>query len=60
MNKELSKKQRYLLKKHGSPQEFAEKCRAAVPGMISVMEAKKAIMDYQQEWDKAGETDANH
>lgn len=53
MQKAFSEAQRRLLRKHGTPAEFAAVCYAAVPGWISMAEASKAVTDYQIEWDNA-------
>lgn len=49
----LSKQQRVLAKKHGTPAEFAVAVYKAVPGDISMDEARLAVAKYQREWDDA-------
>jgi uncharacterized protein YmfQ (DUF2313 family) len=53
MDMALTEGQKALAKKHGTPAQFAEACYAAVPGDISMDEAKAAIEKYQKEWDAA-------
>ncbi len=53
MKLKLTKKQETLIKKHGSPAQFAQATYAAVPGFISMDEARKAIEKYNQEWEEA-------
>jgi len=50
----LTAKQRALMEKHGNPAEFAVSCYKAVPGMVSMEEARIAIDKYSQEWEEAG------
>jgi len=50
----LSKKQKELKRKHGTPEKFAIACYIAVPGVISVNEANAAIEKYNKEWIEAG------
>jgi len=50
----LSKKQRKLKKRHGTPAEFAQSVYKCVPGEISMDEARSAVAKYQMEWDAAG------
>ena len=49
----FSKRQKDLVRKHGTPADFAKACYSAVPGDISMDEARKAIEDYNREWEKA-------
>jgi hypothetical protein len=46
----LSKRQRALAKKHGTPAEFAKAVYGAVPGMISMDEARAAVDEYGRKW----------
>ena len=46
----LSKRQMTLAKKHGTPAQFASACYDAVPGYISMDEARAAIEKYNREW----------
>jgi len=46
----LSKRQLALAKKHGTPSQFASACYDAVPGYISMDEARAAIDKYNREW----------
>ena len=41
-----------LMKKHGTPHEFAKGCIECI-GEISITEAQTAILKYWQEWDAA-------
>lgn len=50
----LTPKQRLLAKEHGTPDEFARGCYAAVPSFIGMDEAAVAVQKYQTEWDRAG------
>jgi hypothetical protein len=50
---ELSKKQRKLARKHGTPPEFSAAVWACVPGEISSEEAQAAINKYFREWSEA-------
>lgn len=54
LNTVLTTKQRRLKKKHGDPAEFARAVYAAVPGDISMNEARVAIQEYNREWLEAG------
>lgn len=54
MAKVFTKKQCDLAKKHGTPAEFSEAVYRAVPGCISMDEARKAVKNYNREWDIAG------
>lgn len=45
--------QRKLAKKHGTPAEFAKACYEAVPGFISMDEARAAVNKYNAEWEAA-------
>lgn len=49
----LTKAQRVLAKRHGTPAEFAKACYAAVPEFIGMDEAKAAITKYNREWSQA-------
>jgi hypothetical protein len=49
----FTRAQRALVKKHGTPAEFAAATYKAVPGMISMDEARKAIDEYAVEWNAA-------
>lgn len=49
----LSREQRRLRKKHGTPAEFATACYAACPGYISMDEARIAIEKYNRQWNAA-------
>jgi hypothetical protein len=51
---QLSVTQKKLIKKHGSPAEFAAACYQCVPGEISMDEARQAIEKYNKEWEAAG------
>lgn len=51
----LTRKQRYLKEKHGTPDEFKFAVMLAVPSFISINEALSAIFKYKQEWQTAGE-----
>lgn len=53
MEPEWSQKQRVLVKKYGTPAEFAAACYACVPGFISMTEAREAAEKYQREWDSS-------
>jgi len=46
----LSKKQRRLAKKHGTPPQFSSAVWKCVPGEISSDEAHAAVSKYFQEW----------
>ena len=52
--RKLSKKQKELKKKHGTPKEFSVACYKAVPDFISIEEADTGIEKYNNEWIKAG------
>lgn len=49
----LSRKQKRLAKKHGTPAEFARACYGCVPGDISMDEARAAVEKYNREWEAA-------
>jgi hypothetical protein len=49
----MSQKQSELAKKHGTPAEFAQAVYKAVPGFISMDEARESIERYNQEWSDA-------
>lgn len=49
----LSKAQKVLAKKHGTPAEFAKACYECVPGDISMDEAAASIDKYNREWKEA-------
>lgn len=51
----LSRNQRALKKKHGTPAEFAVACYKCVPGWISMDEARAAVEKYNAEWNAAGQ-----
>jgi hypothetical protein len=53
MDYALTKGQCRLRRKHGNPAEFAEAAFRAVPGDVSMAEARAAVLKYQQEWDAA-------
>ena len=46
----IDERRMVLVKKHGTPTEFAKACYKAVPGFISVKEADEAIQKYEKEW----------
>lgn len=48
----LSKWQKALAKKHGTPAEFASAVYRAVPGDISMDEASAAVEKYNREWNQ--------
>jgi len=50
----MTKKQRALRKKHGTPAEFAVACYQAVPGELSMDEARDAVEEYNHKWEQAG------
>lgn len=50
----MTVKQAKLAKKHGNPAVFAKACYNAVPGFLSMDEARAAIVKYNQKWDNAG------
>ena len=50
----FSPKQCKLAKKHGTPAEFAQAVYKAVPGDISMDEARAAVDKYNCEWAAAG------
>lgn len=52
----MTSKQKALAKKHGTPAEFAKACYEAVPGDISMDEARAAVDKYTREWTEAGLT----
>ena len=52
----LTKAQKALVRKHGSPEEFAAACYACCPSFISMDEARKAVDSYNRDWEKAGAT----
>lgn len=52
--KRMTRAQRVLAKKHGTPAEFEVACYKAVPGMVSMDEAKAAIARYEEQWVGAG------
>lgn len=49
----FTKKQAALVKKHGTPAEFAQAVYACVPGDISMDEARAAVDKYNAEWQAA-------
>ena len=49
----MSKRQKALAKKHGTPAEFARAVYETVPGFISMDEARDAINKYNREWVEA-------
>lgn len=49
----LSKAQKTLARKHGTPAEFAAAVYQAVPSDISMDEAAAAISKYNREWAEA-------
>ncbi len=49
----MSRKQKKLAAAHGHPAEFARSLYEAVPGEISMAEARTAVDEYQREWDAA-------
>jgi hypothetical protein len=51
----MTRKQKALAKKHGTPAEFAQACYACVPGDISIDEASAAVAKYNREWAEAGQ-----
>lgn len=51
----MTRKQAALMKKHGTPAEFAQAVYRCVPGDISMDEARTAVEKYSREWDKAGQ-----
>jgi len=51
---ELTRKQRQLAKKHGTPAEFAVAVYKSVPGDLSMDEAREAVEKYNAEWASAG------
>lgn len=51
---QLTRKQRKLRRRHGTPAEFAVGVYKAVPSDISMDEARVAVAKYQLEWDSAG------
>lgn len=53
----LTVRQRELKAKHGTPAEFARAVYAAVPGDISMDEARDAVAAYNRQWDEASEAD---
>ncbi len=50
----MTRAQRKLVKKHGTPAEFAVAVYKAVPGDISMDEARDAVKKYNREWAAAG------
>lgn len=50
IEKEFTKGQRRLAKKHGTPAEFAIACYQCVPGDISMDEAEAAAQKYRREF----------
>lgn len=48
----LTKAQKRLKKLHGTPEEFADACRACLE--ITHQEEVAAIHKYRREWDEAG------
>lgn len=51
---QLTAKQKELKEKHGTPAKFAAAVYEAVPGYISMDEAKAAVDKYNAEWYEAG------
>lgn len=49
----FTKKQAALVKKHGTPAEFAQAVYRCVPGDISMDEARAAVDKYNREWQAA-------
>lgn len=56
----LSKQQKALAKKHGTPAEFSTACYDSVPSFISMDEAAAAIDKYNREWAAAAVERAEH
>jgi hypothetical protein len=54
LSKVFTEKQWELAHKHGTPAEFAEATYKAVPGFISMDEARAAIEKYNKNWSEAG------
>lgn len=55
MNSLLTDEQRRLMRKHGTPREFARACEKAANDLfITEEEMRKGIEEYQKEWDDAG------
>jgi hypothetical protein len=50
----LTRKQRKLAKRHGTPAEFAVAVYQAVPGDLSMDEARRSIDKYNLQWKEAG------
>lgn len=50
---QLTSGQRRLMKKHGTPAEFAKAVYKCVPGDISMDEAKAAVERYGRDWEAA-------
>lgn len=48
--------QKILAKKHGTPAEFAAAVYKTVPEFLSMDEARKAIEDYNRDWENARRT----
>lgn len=49
----FTRAQEKLLRKHGTPAEFAQDTYAAVPSLISMNEARAAVDAYCAEWEEA-------
>ena len=49
----FNKKMKDLANKHGTPAEFAQAVYRAVPGFISMDEARTAIEKYNRKWAEA-------
>jgi hypothetical protein len=54
LSKVFTAKQKILAEKHGTPAEFSEAVYRAVPGCISMDEARSSIEKYNKEWAEAG------
>jgi len=52
----MSKAQKKLAKKHGTPAQFAVAVYRAVPGFISMDEARAAVEKYNRVWSLASRT----
>lgn len=50
----LTDAQHELMRKHGTPGQFAAGCYECVPALISMDEAKAAIDKYNRDWGMAG------
>lgn len=54
----MTTKQAELAKDHGTPAQFAVATYQAVPGTISMDEAREAVEKYSYEWKLAGMTES--